>query len=281
MSDAACSARRTCGLAIALAALGLVAFAAWNGDRPRASRPDAGLGEGELIVFAAASLREAFSVIAEDFERAHPGVDVVFNFAGTQELRTQLEHGAACDVLASADLRHVDELVKRGRVRTPVIFARNEPVMVVAPEASSSIRSLADLPNAERIVIGAAEVPIGRYTLALLDRAAATLGADFRSRVLARVVSREPNVRQVLAKVRLGEAHAGVVYRTDVRGDAAVVVVAIPGDVNVIADYPIAVVSDAAQPGLAQAFIEHVRSNDGQAALRRAGFLAPTSTATP
>ncbi|WP_437578723.1 molybdate ABC transporter substrate-binding protein [Sorangium sp. So ce887] len=233
--------------------------------------------EDRLVVFAAASLREVFTAMGEDFERAHAGVELTFNFAGTQELRTQLEHGAAVDVFASADQRHMDELVKSGRAVGPVVFARNEPVLVVARESAGTIRGLADLPAATRIVIGAPEVPIGRYTLQLLDRASATLGADFRARVEARVVSRELNVRQVLTKVRLGEAQAGVVYRTDAHAaQDGVTVVAIPPEVNVLAEYPIAVVAGAAHPGLARAWVDLVRSEAGQSALRRAGFLAPS-----
>lgn len=236
--------------------------------------------EDRLVVFAATSLRDAFTAMGEAFERAHPGVELTLNFAGTQELRTQLEHGVAVDVFASADQVHMDTLVRGERVADPVVFARNEPVVVVSTEAAATIRSLADLPAATRIVIGTPEVPIGRYTLQILDRASATsLGADFRARVEARVVSRELNVRQVLAKVSLGEAQAGIVYRTDAQSaESQVSVVTIPSEINVTADYPIAVVTDAAHPTLARAFVDFVLSAEGQRALQGAGFLAPTGT---
>jgi len=232
--------------------------------------------EDRLVVFAATSLRDAFTAMGEDFERAHPGVEVTFNFAGTQELRTQLEHGAGVDVFASADQVHMEALVQGSHTTAPVVFARNEPVIVVATEAAARIRSLTDLPSAARIVIGTPEVPIGRYTLLILDRASATLGADFRARVEAKVVSRELNVRQVLAKVTLGEAQAGIVYRTDAQSALGqVTVVTIPSEINVTADYPIAVVTGAAHPTLARAFVDFVMSAEGQRALRSAGFLAP------
>ncbi|XXT21741.1 molybdate ABC transporter substrate-binding protein [Sorangium sp. So ce429] len=254
----------------------LALVAAWlvsAGGCRRSEPPPAGR-EDRLVVFAAASLRDVFTALGEDFERAHAGVEVTFNFAGTQELRTQLEQGAAADVFASADQRHMAELVKSGRAVSPAVFARNEPVIVVARESAGTIRGLADLPAAARIVIGAPEVPIGRYTLEILDRASGSLGADFRARVEARVVSRELNVRQVLAKVRLGEAQAGVVYRTDARAaQEGVSVVAIPPDINVIAEYPIAVVAGAAHPGLARAWVDLVLSEAGQGALQRVGFL--------
>lgn len=264
------------GTAVAiLAAVALLGCAGSESD-PAATAP-----EKALVVFAAASLREAFTAIGSEFERTHPGVELGFNFAGTQELRTQLEHGAAVDVFASADQRHMDELVHAGRAAGPVVFARNEPVLVVARDSAGSLRSLADLPSATRIVIGTPEVPIGRYTLQILDRAAAMLGSDFRARVEAKVVSRELNVRQVLAKVTLGEAQAGVVYRSDVQNAPdGVAVVAIAPEINVIAEYPIAVVAGAAHPELARAWVELVLSASGQRALRAAGFLPPATRAT-
>lgn len=246
-----------------LAALALVAC---GGGRARRT---------EVVVFAAASLRDVFTQLGEDFEREHPETDVVFHFAGTQELRTQLEHGAGADVFASADRRHMDALVEAGRVAAPIVFARNVPVVIVAPHAAETVRTFADLPHARHLVLGAPDVPIGRYAEAILERARDRFGADFPARVDARVVSREANVRQVATKVRLGEADAAIVYRSDAAGMPGVAVVAIPDDVNVAAEYPIAVLTDAAHPRLATAWIEHVRSPAGRRALEAAGFAAP------
>src|SRR5204863_278469 len=140
---------------------------------------------------------------------------------------------------------------------------------------AASIKTLADLPRAERIVIGTPEVPIGVYTLQILDKAAAKLGADFPGRVQAKVASRELNVRQVLAKVVLGEADAGVVYRSDaVAAAGKIAVVGIPPELNVIAEYPIAALAAAPHPDLARRWIELVKSPAGAAALRAAGFTA-------
>lgn len=242
----------------------------------------AGCGEGSagreatLVVFAAASLRDVFGAVAADFRRDHPGVEVQLAFAGSHELRAQLEHGAPADVFVSADERHMIALREAGRVGEPVVVARNEPVVVVGRDAGEGIRSLADLPRVPRLVIGAAEVPIGRYTAQILDRAATTHGADFRARVEARVVSREIDVRQVLAKVVLGEADAGVVYRTDaVSAGDAVRVVTIPAAMNVVATLPAAIVEGAAHARLARAWIDLLLSKEGQDILRRAGFVAP------
>ena len=257
------------GLASALVSIG-------GCGRPK-SEPQPERREDKVVVFAAASLREAFESMADEFRKSHPSVTVTFNFAGTQEIRTQLEQGAQADVFASADERHMKALRDAGRVEAPTVFVENEPVIVVAKEKANVIRALSDLPTAERIVIGTPEVPIGKYTLQILDKATRALGADFRARVEARVVSRELNVRQVLTKVKLGEADAGIVYRSDVSsaGDK-ISVVTIPPEINVIAKYPIALVLHAPHTGLAREWVALALSNDGQDILRRFGFKGPS-----
>lgn len=225
----------------------------------------------ELVVFEAASLKDAFGRLARRFEAENPGVTVVANPAGSQELRAQLEHGAAADVVATADRKTMDALAAQHLVAAPAIFTCNEPVVIVRAAVASAVRTFADLPRAERIVVGTPEVPIGGYTREILRRA----GADFAARVEARVVSRELNVRQVLAKVTLGEADAGVVYRTDARlGRDAVRVVEIPAPLNVVAEYPIAALAAAPHTELAQKFVTLVTSPAGGEALREAGFVA-------
>ncbi len=228
--------------------------------------------EGELVVFAAASLRGVFDELATAFRRGHPGVKVTLQYAGTQELRAQLEHGARADVFASADTRHMDELVRAGRATAPVVFATNEPVLIVSRESANVVTSLGELPRAARVVVGGPEVPIGRYTAQVLERARPLYGDDFRARVEARIVSRELSVRQVLAKVRLGEADAGVVYRTDARGVDGVSVVPLPPEVTVKTECPIALIQGAPHPTLGRAWLELVRSSEAREVLSRAGF---------
>ena len=237
-----------------------------------AAKPSA----GELVVFEAASLKEAFATLAGRFEKDHAGTHVVTNTAGSQELRAQLEHGAVADVFASADQRHMNALATEGLVVGPALFACNEPVIVIRSGLATSLKTFADLPRAERIVVGAPEVPIGAYTAQIWQKAAAKLGADFATRLQAKVVSRELNVRQVLAKVVLGEADAGIVYRSDAiaaKGKGTIAVVDIPSDLNVTASYPIAALKAAPSPNLARAFIDLVRSPAGAAVLREAGFV--------
>jgi molybdate transport system substrate-binding protein len=227
----------------------------------------------DLLVFEASSLKDAFAKLIPRFEREHPGVKVVANAAGSQELRAQIEHGAAADVFASADRRQMDTLITKGLAVSPVVFACNEPVVVVRPALATAIKTLADLPQAERIVVGAPEVPIGAYTAHILAKTGTALGTDFAARVGEKVVSRELNVRQVLAKVSLAEADAGIVYRSDaVAVGPKVRIVPIPADLNVLAEYPIAVLNGAPHGGLAAQWIALVRSPAGVEALRAAGF---------
>jgi molybdate transport system substrate-binding protein len=239
----------------------------------------------ELVVFAAASLRESFEALGASFEQAHPGVKVRLNLAGSQELRTQLEQGAAADVFASADTKNMSALAPQGLVKAPVVFARNEPVIVVPRDNPAGIRAFGDLVKTKRLVVGAPEVPIGGYTVKIFDAAGKKLGPALRAQLDAAVVSRELNVRQVLAKVTLGEADAGIVYRTDaLAAKDKAAIVAIPADLNVQADYPVAVVSASKQPELAHAWVQLLLSPEGQERLAGAGFLpaAPAArTAAP
>jgi molybdate transport system substrate-binding protein len=227
----------------------------------------------ELVVFAAASLREVFEDLAHRLEARAPDLHVRLSFAGSQELRAQLEHGARADVFASADQKHMAALVKAGLVGAPRLFARNTPVVIVPRGNPGHLGSFADLPKAGRVIIGDETVPIGTYTLAILERA----GADFKQAVLAHVVSRELNVRQILAKVGLGEADAGIVYRTDALAAAGrVEAIDIPASVNLTAEYPIAVVRDAPQPDAARAFVDLLLGPEGRERLTAAGFtVAP------
>jgi molybdate transport system substrate-binding protein len=263
--------RRALGAAI----LALALSAAGGCNCSESGQGDAAV-ERELVVFAASSLQDVFTALSASFREKHPGVEVKFSFAGTQQLRTQIEHGASFDVFAAADSVHALTLVHSNHLRPSSTIAENEPVIVVAPSASALVRQLADLPHVDRLVIGSREVPIGRYTLEVLERATRELGHDFRRQVESKVVSRELNVRQVLSKVLLGEAQAGVVYRSDaLTAKGRVTLVEIPRRLNVVARYPIAVAVKAPHPGLARAWVDFMRSAEARAALSAAGFRVP------
>lgn len=257
------------------ALLGLLAGLTWAGTSWAA---DAGVqaGQRDVVIFAAASLREACTDLQRPFEQAHPGVRLRFNFAGSQELRTQLEQGAPADVFISADEKQMDGAAKAGLVGPAQLLLSNSPVLIVPRSNPAGLKRFADLPSVKRLVIGTPEVPIGNYTLQVLDKANAALGGDFRKRVEARVVSRELNVKQVLAKVVLGEADAGVVYASDaVAAGAQVQVVPIPAEFNVVAHYPMAVVKRAPYPELAQDYVKSLTSPEARAAFARYGFGPP------
>ncbi len=235
-----------------------------------------------LTVMAAASLNAAFTGLGAQFEQAHPGVKVVFNFAGSQQLAQQIRQGAAADVFASADHVQMANAVASGRVKEDAIwlFAGNRLVVVTPQGNLAGVQGPGDLSHGGlKVVLAAQEVPAGRYTLQFLDQADASgaFGAGYRDAVLANVVSYEDNVRAVLTKVSLGEADAGIVYASDATGPGApaVGVMDIPAEINVTAQYPIAALADSSHAELADAFIQFIISPDGQAVLKKYGFHPP------
>lgn len=233
-----------------------------------------GQARGPITVFAAASLKEAFTSIAASFEAANPGAKVRLEFAGSQLLATQLAQGASADVFAAADTRTFDRApIDTASRRT---FARNKLAIVVR-RGLTSIPNPRALANAPKIVLADRAVPVGAYTEDFLARGAGLYGADWRQRIQSRVVSRELDVKAVLAKVSLGEADAGVVYVTDARtAHGSVKVVSIPATLNVLADYPIGTPKTARNPSGGQKMIAFILSPDGQKALRADGFLPPS-----
>jgi molybdate transport system substrate-binding protein len=154
-----------------------------------------------------------------------------------------------------------------------VVFARNLPVVVVPKNNPAKLRSFADLPKATHLVVGAAEVPIGAYTEAIFAAAGKLYVQAFHEQILARVRSHELNVRQVLTKVALGEGDAGIVYKTDaLTMPDKVQMIEIPSQINIVAEYPIAILQVAPHPDLARAFVKLILSREGQNALAEAGF---------
>ncbi len=230
-----------------------------------------------LNVFAAASLSDAFNEIGAAFGAANPGATVVFNFAGSNQLATQIAEGAPADVFASANAAQMDAAVASGRIDTGAAqqFVTNRLVVVTPADNPAGITTLQDLATPDTLlVLAAEEVPVGRYSLEFLDLAAADAAFDrgFKEAVLANVVSYEENVRSVLNKVALGEADAGIVYTSDLVGVEGVTSLEIPDALNIVAQYPIAPLNDSAQPEAAAAFVEWVLSDAGQAILGNYGF---------
>ena len=233
-----------------------------------------------LQVFAAASLTDAFKEIAHQLEAHRPGLVVRLNSAGSQQLAMQLEQGAHADVFAPADERWMSYAMERGLVSGEItVFARNRLVVIVPKTNPARIRRLQDLARGGlKLVLGADAVPVGRYSRIVLRNLARdpAFGSDFATLTLRNVVSEEENVKSVVGKVQLGEADAGIAYRSDVTPAVArlVRVIEIPKSANIVAEYPIAVVKDAQHPDAAKAFVELVLSAEGQAVLARRGLMS-------
>jgi molybdate transport system substrate-binding protein len=236
-------------------------------------RDDSGGGSGagspaEIKVFAAASLTAAFNELGSQFTAANGGTKVTFNFAGSQALATQIQQGAPADVFASADTTNMDKV--KDLVGDPQVFASNVLQIVVETGNPKGVKGLDDLARGDlKVVLAAPDVPVGKYGQQALDQAGVTV----------KPVSQEDNVKAVVTKVSLGEADAGIVYVTDVTaGGGKVEGVDIPAEQNVVATYPIATVKASAAQDQAQAFMDLVRSAEGQQVLNKYGFLPPPTS---
>lgn len=238
---------------------------------------------GRLVIFAAASLTEAFTELAQTFKLDHPGVEIILNFAGSQQLAQQLAQGAPADIFASANERQMEAVITAGRVdpNSEQIFSTNGLVIIYPASNPGNLQSIDDLAKPDlRIILAAPEVPVGQYAQEFLDKAAAdpAYGQTFVVGVDDNVVSYEENVRAVLSKVVLGEADAGIVYQSDLSAESADSLgrLPIPDPLNAIASYPIAPITNSSQPELAAKFLDFVLSPAGQAILADFGFSPPT-----
>lgn len=239
---------------------------------------------GDLTVFAAASLTDAFNEIGKEFQTANPGITPKFNYAASTALRTQLEQGAKADVYASADQIQMDNAKKAGVVDgEDRLFVKNKLVVIYPANNPANVQSIQDLarPNL-KFVLTDRNVPIGAYARTALEKLSADpqYGAGFGQKVLNNLRSEEANVRAVVTKVQLGEADAAIVYASDVTSQVSAQVksILIPDQFNTIATYPIAMVRDAPNRAAAQAFISFVRSASGQAILKKHNFIVDQET---
>lgn len=220
-----------------------------------------------LTVLAAASLREPFTALGTTFEDAHPDVDVTLSFGGSSDLADQIEAGAPADVVATADEPTMTRLSDAGLVAAPTVFATNVLTIVVPTGNPAAVRTLADLGRGDvDVVLCAPEVPCGRAATAVTEGAGVT----------PHTVSEEPSVTDVLAKIALGEADAGLVYVTDAATEPDdVETIATPEAADVVNRYPVAVLTDPPVPGLADEWMALVTGEEGRSALSEAGFGTP------
>jgi molybdate transport system substrate-binding protein len=258
---------RTTGSTGALLALAAVLAAATT-----ACAADSASGgdrvDGELVVFAAASLTDSFTQIGEDFEAANPGVTVIINFAGSSTLAQQVNEGAPADVFASANPANMTLVTDAGNgAGTPTTFAQNSLVIAVPEGNPAGIGDLADLTDPDlKVALCAEQVPCGAASQAALAAAGVALTP----------VTFEQDVRATLTKITLGEVDAALVYRTDVAvAESEVDGVEFPASASAVNNYPIVVLRDAPNRATAEAFVSYVLAEAGQSVLAEAGFAPP------
>ncbi|MFD5616854.1 molybdate ABC transporter substrate-binding protein [Streptomyces yangpuensis] len=274
MSPTPASTRRrtTTAAAVLSAALltGLTACGSGE-DKPAASNtgsaaPSAPAApQANLTVLAASSLTDVFKAAGEAYEKAHPGTKVTFSFAGSQELAAQVKQGAPADALVTADTKTMDGL--KAETGEAKIIAKNRLVIAAGKGNPFKIDELKDLADTKlKVVLAAPEVPVGRYSKQILDA----------QKVEVKPVSQEPNVRAVLGKVEMGEADAGLVYKTDsAKSGDKVVTVDIPDAQNAVASYPAATLKQSKNGEAAAAFVAWLSTPEAQKILQDAGFQQP------
>jgi molybdate transport system substrate-binding protein len=252
----------------AVAAFALLTAACGSGSTTSSSTTTTKVAvTGNLSVFAAASLTGAFNDAKAKLTAANPGLNLTYNFAGSNALVAQIQQGAPADVFASADQKNMQTLITAGLVEAPVTFARNKLQIAVAAGNPKGITGLADLAKAGvTVVLEAPGVPAGDYTRQVLAAKGITVTPK----------SLETDVKSALAKVTTGEADATVVYVTDVTaGGPKVQGVSIADADQPQISYPIAVVKATKNHFAAQAFVDSALSGDVQKSLEAAGFSAP------
>lgn len=232
--------------------------------------------ESSVTVYAAASLREAFEELAGAYAE-ETGVQVVLSFDSSSALRTQIEEGAPADVFASADLVNAKTLVDAGLTDGPAqTFAANALAIVVPVDDPAGVDDWTDLARSGlRVIAAGEEVPITRYAQELVDNLARRPDAPegFADAYAANVLSREDNVRAVLAKIEVGEGDAAIVYETDAQSSADAASIAVPAEANVVAEY--AVVALAGGGSRAIGFVSWLLAGAAQSSLAAHGFRPP------
>ena len=232
-----------------------------------------------LAIYAATSLTDAFEQLAAEFVLHYPQAEIAINFSSSSTLAAQLLAGAPADVFASANDAQMDLVVAEEGINADAIhiFAGNQLVLILPADNPAEIESMADLANKPvLLVLAVPGTPIRDYTDAMLHSYNDDLGNEFLESVLDNLVSEESNVRQVVARVALGEADAGIVYRSDVVGEVANRLITLEIDElhNQLASYPIAVLADGEQKALAGDFVNFVLSKEGQMILQEYGFCS-------
>lgn len=228
----------------------------------------------------------AFGEIGQAYKN-ESNISVAFNFEGSQILRTQIENGAYADIFASANKKQMNAVKAAGLMNNSsiVIFTNNKLSLIVPKANPEKISNLSDLAKPGlKIVIGTKDVPVGDYAMQIINKLAndSMYGAEYKTKVLANIISQETNVNYVVTKVALGEADVGFAYISDVTEDLASKIdkIEIPDKYNVIAEYPIGILKESKYPVESEKFIELVTSAEGKAILEKYGFAPVEGTTT-
>ncbi|HET9345102.1 MAG TPA: molybdate ABC transporter substrate-binding protein [Candidatus Limnocylindrales bacterium] len=269
-------------LAIVVAAALAVACSSAGGAPP--SAPDTGGGRAapsDLTVFGAASLKDALDEAGAAYEAGHPGTTVTIATDSSAALAAQIEQGAPADVFLSADTTTSQRLLDGGvAVGDAVLFAANELTVIVPTDNPAGIAAPADLAKpGVKIIAAGDEVPITRYAAQLVENLAREPGAPagLAAMYAANVVSKEDNVKAVVAKIELGEGDAGIVYATDAAASDAVRTVDVPDAASVRAAYAGVVIQASPNQAAAAAFLEWLAGAAGRNIMAGFGFLPPAS----
>lgn len=228
----------------------------------------------KITVFAAASLTESYNAIGKEIKK-DKNIDVTFNFAGSQQLVASINQGANVDVFASADTKNMKTLTDAKKVDKDVVFAQNQLVIAKNKSSNVSITSLKDLgKDGVKLVVGDKSLPAGNYFYKALDAAKAdnTIDQATYDKIIKNIKSNELNVKDVVSKVKLGDADAGVVYKTDATNQKELEAISDKEFSKLQVDYPIAIVSDSKNKEAAQQFIDYVTKGKGKDTLKKYGF---------
>ncbi|MER6996780.1 molybdate ABC transporter substrate-binding protein [Streptomyces sp. NPDC000410] len=273
MSQTRTFTRRRAAAAVLTAAL-LVPLAACGNNKDNTQKDTGGKSTGssasaapkaDLTVLAAASLTDVFKAAGAAYEKKNPGTKITFSFAGSQELVSQVKQGAPADALVTADTKSMDGV--KADTGVPTVIAKNRLVIATVEGNPNNVDELKDLGDTKlKVVLAAPEVPAGKYSKKILDA----------QKITVKPVSQEPNVRAVLSKVELGEADAGLVYKTDAASAPDKVdAVEIPDAQNAIAEYPAATLKTSKNAEAAAAFVAWLSTPEAQKILQDAGFQKP------
>jgi molybdate transport system substrate-binding protein len=270
----------TASIAVALSTIAAclsVAGGGPPGDGQRSGDAASGGPRVGLTVFAAASLKAALKRLRPVYESSHPSVTLTVSTDSSAALETQIEQGAPADVFLSADTANPAKLLDAGLADgKPVPFAANELTVIVPVANPAHIGAAADMGRSGvRVVAAGNEVPITRYAERLVANLAAQPGypRDFAGAYSRNVVSREDNVRAVVAKIELGEGDVAIAYLTDAKASSRVRSIPIPDGLNIRAMYAGVVVKASQDPAAAHAFLDWLAGSDGRAILGQLGFL--------